>query len=36
MLFKWLPVKFLKKFCNSLDVLNAAKGLVFISDLVAL
>ena len=36
MLFKWLPVKTLKKFRNSLNVLNAAQGLVIRSDLAAL
>ena len=36
MLFKWLPVKTLKKFRNSLNVLNAAQGLVISSDLAAL
>ena len=36
MLFKWLPVKTLKKFRNSLNVLNAAQDLVISSDFVAL
>ena len=36
MLFKWLPVKTLKKFRNSLNILNAAQDLVISSDFVAL